>query len=57
MSSVQLMMRRIVAESGLSSADVRSGKLTAEQWRHLEQTTRILPTAPLFIDDKPALSI
>ena len=57
MSSVQLMMRLIVAESGLSSADVRSGKLTAEQWRHLEQTTRILPTAPLFIDDTPALSI
>ena len=53
MSSVQLMMRLIVAESGLSSADVRSGKLTAEQWRHLEQTTRILPT----IDDTPALSI
>ncbi len=51
------MMRLIVAESGLSSADVRSGKLTAEQWRHLEQTTRILPTAPLFIDDTPALSI
>ena len=43
MSSVQLMMRLIVAESGLSSADVR--------------TTRILPTAPLFIDDTPALSI
>ncbi len=57
MSSVQLMMRLIVAESGLSSSDVRSGKLTADQWRHLEQTTRALPAAPLFIDDTPALSI
>ena len=57
MSAVQLMMRLIVAESGLSSADIRSGKLTAEQWRHLEQTTRALPAAPLFIDDTPALSI
>ncbi len=57
MSAVQLMMRLIVAESGLSSSDIRSGKLTTEQWRHLEQTTRVLPTAPLFIDDTPALSI
>lgn len=57
MSSVQLMMRLIVSESGLSSADIRSGKLTTEQWRHLEQTTRTLPSAPLFIDDTPALSI
>lgn len=57
MSSVQLMMRLIVSESGLSSTDIRSGKLTAEQWRHLEQTTRMLPSAPLFIDDTPALSI
>ena len=57
MSAVQLMLRLIVSESGLSSADIRSGRLTTEQWRHLEQSTRILPTAPLFIDDTPALSI
>ncbi len=57
MSAVQLMLRLIVAESGLSSNDIRSGKLTTEQWRHLEQVTKALPTAPLFIDDTPALSI
>lgn len=57
MSAVQLVMRLIVAESGLSSADVRSGRLNDEQWRHLEQSTRILPSAPIYIDDTPALSI
>lgn len=57
MSSTQLMMRLIVAESGLASNDVRSGKLTKEQWIHLEQSTRPLADAKIFIDDTPALSI
>ncbi|MDY3978700.1 MAG: replicative DNA helicase [Tidjanibacter sp.] len=57
MSSTQLMMRLIVAESQLPSTDVRSGRLTPEQWSHLEQSTKPLAEAPMFIDDTPALSI
>ncbi len=57
MSSVQLMMRLIVAESGLSGTDIKSGRLSPEQWRHLEASTRPLGTAPLYIDDTPALSV
>ena len=57
MSAVQLMMRLIVAETGLYSNDIKSGKLTPEQWRHLESATKPLGTAPLFIDDTPALSV
>lgn len=57
MSSVQLMLRLVVAESGLDSRDVRNGKLTPEQWKHLEASIKPLSTAPLFIDDTPALSI
>ena len=57
MSSTQLMMRLMVAESQLSSNDVKSGRLTPEQWAHLEQSTRKLSEAPIFIDDTPALSI
>ena len=57
MSSVQLMMRLIIAETGLSGNDVKSGRLTPEQWRHLESATKPLGTAPLFIDDTPALSV
>ncbi len=57
MSSVQLMMRLIIAETGLSGSDVKSGRLTPEQWRHLESATKPLGAAPLYIDDTPALSV
>ena len=57
MSATQLMMRLVVAETGLSSTDIRSGRLTPEQWRHLETKVKPLGNAPLFIDDTPALSV
>ena len=57
MSAVQLMMRLIVAETGLNGTDIKSGRLTPEQWRHLESATKPLGTAPLYIDDTPALSV
>ncbi len=57
MSATSLMLRLIVAESQLSSTDVRSGRLTTDQWQHLEQSTRQLSGAPLYIDDTPALSV
>ena len=53
MSAVQLMMRLIIAETGLSGNDVKSGRLTPEQWRHLESATKPLASAPLYIDDTP----
>ena len=57
MSAQQLMMRLIVAESGLDSRDVRNGKIDTDQWKHLEKSIQPLQEAPLFIDDTPALSI
>ncbi len=57
MSATQLMMRLVVAESGLDSRDVRNGQLTPDQWKHLETSIKPLSAAPLFIDDTPALSI
>ncbi len=57
MSSVQLMMRLIVAETGLSGTAIKSGQLTNDQWKHLESATKPLGSAPLFIDDTPALSV
>ena len=57
MSAVQLMMRLIIAETGLAGNDVKSGRLSPEQWRHLESATKPLSNAPLFIDDTPALSV
>ncbi len=57
MSSTQLMMRLIVAESQLDTKDVKTGRLTPEQWRHLEESIKPFQTAPLYIDDTPALSV
>ena len=57
MSSTQLMTRLIVAESGLDSKKVRSGKLSAEDWQRLHIATKPLGAAPLYIDDTPALSV
>ena len=57
MSSVQLMNRLIVAETQLSSSDLRTGRLSTDDWKHLESSTRCLGQAPLFIDDTPALSV
>ena len=57
MSAEQLMKRLIIAESGLDGTSVKSGKLTPEQWRHLEVSTKPLGSAPLYIDDTPALSV
>lgn len=57
MSSVQLMTRLVVAETGFTGTLIRSGKLTPEQWKHLEVKVKPLGTAPLYIDDTPALSV
>ncbi len=57
MSATQLMMRLLVAESQLPSLDVRSGRLTPEQWAHLEMSAKPLADAPLYIDDTPALPV
>ncbi len=54
MSSVQLMMRLIVAETGLSGTDIKSGRLTPEQWRHLESATKPLGAAPLCRSSRSA---
>lgn len=57
MSAVQLMMRLVIGESGLESNLIKSGKLSPDQWKHLEASVKPLSGAKLFIDDTPALSI
>ncbi|MEG1607116.1 MAG: replicative DNA helicase [Mucinivorans sp.] len=57
MSSVQLITRLIIGESGLDSQSIKNGRLTPDQWKHLEVSIKPLSAAPLFIDDTPALSI
>jgi replicative DNA helicase len=57
MSAIQLMTRLIVAETGLDSKLIRSGKLTPADWNHLMVASKPLGEAKLYIDDTPALSI
>lgn len=57
MSSVQLVNRLIVGETGLSSDKIKTGKLTSAEWVQLEVKIKDLTEAPIFIDDTPAITI
>lgn len=57
MSSVQLMTRLIIGESGLTSENIKNGRLSPDEWKHLETSIKPLAAAQMFIDDTPALSI
>ncbi len=57
MSSLQLVNRLISCESELPSERIRNGKLNNEEWKQLDSMIKPLESAPLFIDDTPAISI
>ena len=57
MSNIQLMTRLLVAESELDSNLIKNGRLSQDQWAHLEKSLQPLSDAKLFIDDTPSLSI
>lgn len=57
MSSVQLMTRLLIGESQIASDQIKSGRLSPDEWKTLEKAAKPLALAPLFIDDTPALSI
>ena len=57
MSSVQLINRLISAEAELMSDKITKGKLEPFEWQRLHERISNLSSAPIFIDDTPALSI
>lgn len=57
MSSVQLINRLISAEAELGSEKITKGKLEPYEWQHLHERISKLSSAPIYIDDTPALSI
>jgi len=58
MSSVQLVKRLMVSETGLSSQKIRGGiKMKDYEWVQLQEKLNALSEAPLYIDDTPSLSI
>ncbi|MDR1543892.1 MAG: replicative DNA helicase [Prevotellaceae bacterium] len=57
MSNVQLVNRLIVNASELPGDLIKSGKLTTEQFKSLNEGIGKLENLPLWIDDTPSLSI
>ncbi|MCP5382976.1 MAG: replicative DNA helicase [Kordiimonadaceae bacterium] len=57
MSSDQLASRILAEQAGLSSQDMRQGKLTQTQFNQLSRVAIELEDLPLFIDDTPGLTI
>ncbi len=57
MASVQLVNRMISAEAELEGEKIRRGQLADFEWQQLVHKTNRLSSAPIFIDDTPALTI
>jgi replicative DNA helicase len=57
MSSLQLVNRLISAEAELDSEKIKKGNLADYEWSQLNSKISALSSAPIFIDDTPALSI
>lgn len=57
MSSLQLVTRLIASESELSSEKIKKGDLQQYEIHQLQEKTKPISEAPLFIDDTPGLSI
>jgi replicative DNA helicase len=57
MSSQQVMLRLISAEAEIDSQKLRKGELDTDDWHALHSRLNNLATAPIYIDDTPALSV
>jgi replicative DNA helicase len=57
MSSLQLMQRLVSAEAELESEKLKKAQLAPYEWEQLNYAIRRLESAPIFIDDTPALSV
>ena len=57
MSSVQLTMRIISAEAGIEGSKLRNGQLEDDEWKRLMVAAEKIGSAPIIIDDTPALNI
>ncbi|AKM10903.1 replicative DNA helicase [Croceicoccus naphthovorans] len=57
MSADQLATRILAENSGISSENLRTGKISREDFQSLSRASQELAELPLYIDDTPALSI
>ncbi|MDQ3246411.1 MAG: replicative DNA helicase [Pseudomonadota bacterium] len=57
MSSDQLATRMLAEESGISSENLRMGKISQQEFRQLARAAAELQSLPFYIDDTPGLTI
>lgn len=57
MSSEQLVLRMIAAESGIAHQKIRNANISSEEWGELTNVAARMADAEIFIDDSPSLSI
>ncbi|MBB77665.1 MAG: replicative DNA helicase [Crocinitomicaceae bacterium] len=57
MSSVQLVKRLIAAETRIPAEKLRKGDLRDDEFQQLHSRIKKLATAPIYIDDTPAINI
>ena len=57
MSADQLATRILAEQSGISSENLRMGKISRADFQNLARAARDLEALPLFIDDTPGLTI
>jgi replicative DNA helicase len=57
MSNIQLVNRLIAAETEIAGDKIRNGRLADYEWKQLESRIKSLESAPIFVDDTPAMSI
>jgi replicative DNA helicase len=57
MSSDQLATRILAEQSGISSENLRMGKISQQDFRNLARAAADLESLPLYIDDTPGLTI
>ncbi len=57
MSADQLATRILAEQSGISSENLRSGKISRDDFQKLSLASQRLAELPLYIDDTPALTI
>jgi len=57
MSSDQLATRILAEQSGISSENLRMGRISQQEFRNLARAAADLQNLPLYIDDTPALTI
>jgi replicative DNA helicase len=57
MSADQLATRILAEASGISSENLRMGKISQQEFRSLARAARELETLPFYLDDTPGLTI